>query len=63
MEAAKRAYSVGPSAMLYLIGVIIGVVVILIVGTAVLPIIMDSVATAAACLTGAAATMLNLVPL
>ncbi|GAI67632.1 unnamed protein product, partial [marine sediment metagenome] len=24
MEAAKRAYSVGPSAMLYLIGVIIG---------------------------------------
>ncbi|GAI12394.1 unnamed protein product [marine sediment metagenome] len=45
------------------VGSIIGVVVILIVGTAVLPIIMDSVATAAACLTGAAATMLNLVPL
>ncbi|GAI18751.1 unnamed protein product, partial [marine sediment metagenome] len=32
-------------------------------GLAVLPIIIESVATASACLTGAAATMLDLVPL
>ncbi|GAI55048.1 unnamed protein product, partial [marine sediment metagenome] len=42
---------------------IIGVLVVLIVGLSVLPIILDAVATAAACLTGAAATMLNLIPL
>ncbi|GAH96794.1 unnamed protein product [marine sediment metagenome] len=42
---------------------IIGVLVVLIVGLAVLPIIIESVATASACLTGAAATMLDLVPL
>ncbi|GAJ20893.1 unnamed protein product, partial [marine sediment metagenome] len=38
---------------------IVGVLVVLIVGLSVLPIILDAVATAAACLTGAAATMLK----
>ncbi len=42
---------------------IIGVVVVLIVGLSVLPIVIDSVAAASACLTGAAQTMLNLIPL
>ncbi|GAI19104.1 unnamed protein product, partial [marine sediment metagenome] len=42
---------------------IIGVVVLLIVGTAVLPIIIDSVAAASASLTGAAKTMIDLIPL
>ncbi|GAI41072.1 unnamed protein product, partial [marine sediment metagenome] len=42
---------------------IIGVLVVLIVGLSVLPIILDAVATAAASLTGAAQTMLNLIPL
>lgn len=42
---------------------IVGVLVVLIVGLAVLPIILDSVAAASACLTGAAKTMLDLVPL
>ncbi len=42
---------------------IIGVLVVLIVGLAVLPIILESVASASACLTGAAKTMLDLVPL
>ncbi|GAI49181.1 unnamed protein product, partial [marine sediment metagenome] len=41
----------------------IGVVVLLIVGTAVLPIIIDSVAAASASLTGAAKTMIDLIPL
>ncbi len=40
---------------------IIGVLVVLIVGLSVLPIIVSSVAEAAACLTGAAATMVNLI--
>ncbi|GAI51326.1 unnamed protein product, partial [marine sediment metagenome] len=40
-----------------------GVVVLLIVGTAVLPIIIDSVAAASASLTGAAKTMIDLIPL
>ncbi|GAI46806.1 unnamed protein product [marine sediment metagenome] len=39
---------------------IIGVVVLLIVGTAVLPIIIDSVAAASASLTGAAKTMIGI---
>ncbi len=42
---------------------IIGILVTLIVGCAVLPIILDSVAAASASLTGAAKTMLELVPL
>ncbi|GAI43008.1 unnamed protein product [marine sediment metagenome] len=42
---------------------IIGVVVLLIVGTTVLPIIIDSVAAASASLTGAAKTMIDLIPL
>ncbi len=42
---------------------IIGVLVVLIVGLAVLPIIVSSVAEAAASLTGAAQTMVNLIPL
>ena len=42
---------------------IIGVLVVLIVGMSVLPIIIDTVSTAAASLTGAAQTMINLIPL
>ncbi len=42
---------------------IIGVLVVLIVGLAVTPIVISSVAEAAACLTGAAQTMVNLIPL
>lgn len=42
---------------------IIGVLVVLIVGLAVLPIVLSSVSDAAACLTGAAKTMVELIPL
>lgn len=43
---------------------IIGVLVVLIVGLAVLPVILSSVATAQACITDAAAsTMVGLIPL
>lgn len=42
---------------------IIGVLIVLIVGLAVLPIVISSVTAAAACLTGSAQTMVNLIPL
>ena len=42
---------------------IVGVIVVIIVALSLLPIVLDSVATAAASLTGAAKTMINLVPL
>lgn len=42
---------------------IIGVLVVLIVGLAILPIILSSVTAASASLTGAAKTMVDLIPL
>lgn len=42
---------------------IIGVIVVIIVALAMLPIVLSSVATAAASLTGASLTMVNLIPL
>lgn len=42
---------------------IVGVLVVLIVGLSVLPIVLDSVAAASASLTGAAKTMVELIPL
>lgn len=41
----------------------VGVIVVLVVGTALLSIVISSVATAALSLTGAALTMVNLIPL
>ncbi|GAI63068.1 unnamed protein product [marine sediment metagenome] len=45
------------------VGSIVGVLVVLIVGLSLLPIVIDTVATAGECLTGAALTMLELIPL
>lgn len=42
---------------------IIGVIVVLIVGLSLLPIVLSTVATASASLTGAAKTMVDLIPL
>jgi len=42
---------------------IIGVIVILVVGLSLLPIVLTTVASAAASLSGASATLVNLIPL